>query len=372
MRRTFPQRLRESLPGPNLPLIQAACAGDPDQVLFYWDRWRTSVRDFEAIDVACARLLPRLFPVIRTCRPEDPDLPFIEETHRLTWFSNQRLLGGLSEFLDLAALEEIPVMLFKGAAVLTSCYPNEGSCFMADVDVAVPRENVDRLTRALRRAGWTRRPLETPGHSPIHQSEQFADPSGVPVEAHWDLLRWPALTVSEEGLWEKKKATLVRTRPCFLPANEDLLIQLLVRGFTCELIRQWRWMVDSALLIRKGHLDWDRFRAEAARRGVSTMCGEALELLATTTPLDLDAEIIDSLRKADSPPDRAIHAYLTGDYQLLHARGFFCLVRIKWRAALYEGKIRPGIPGFAEFIYSIVRTKLSRLFKAEHRRPRNT
>jgi len=365
MRRSVNQHLRRPLPGPNLPLIQAACAGDPDQVLFYWDRWRTNVRNFEEIEVGCARLLPGIAPVIRTCRPEDPDLSYIEETHRLTWFSNQRLLGGLSEFLDLATREGIPVMLFKGAAVLTSCYPNEGSCFMADVDVAVPQENVDRLTRAVGRAGWTRRPVETPTGSPIHQSEQFADPSGVPVEAHWDLLRWPALTVSEEGLWEKAEATIVRKRSCFLPANEDLLIQVLVRGFTDELIRQWRWMVDSALLIRKGHIDWDRFRAEAARRGVSTMCAEALELLATTTPLQLDAEIIASLRKADSPTDRAIHTHLTGDYKLIRARSFFCLVRIKWSEALYEGRIRPGILGFAEFIYLIVRTKLNRAFKAE-------
>ena len=369
MRTSFFRDLDRSRTRVPTHLIRAACAEDPEQALRHWDLWRNSVHGLEHVEPGCARLFPRIHSVIRTCRPGDPDLSFLEETYRLTWFSNQRLLGALAQFLDLTHPIGIPVMLFKGAAVLGTCYPDEGTCFMADVDVAVARGSLNQLADTLDQAGWRRRPLETPRGSPIHQSEPFAAPGGEPVEIHWDLLRWPTRTVAEETLWETAETIGIRGRPCRTPSNEDLLLQILVRGFTAEKIRQWRWMVDSSLLIRKRPLKWERFHAEAVRRGVAMMCAEALEFLGDTTSLDLDREIIRILRKTAPPPDRAIHIHFTGEYRHLGIRSFFCLLRLKWQAAIHEGKIDPGIRGWARFFIMWSAIKLNRAFSWKLKTP---
>lgn len=362
MRIFFSRNHDRSYPGCPSPLIRAACAVDPDQAIHQWDLWRKSVRKLDKVEPGCARLFPRLYSVIRTCRPQDPDLPFLEETYRLTWFSNQRLLGGLAQFLDLTTPIGIPVMLFKGAAVLTTCYPDEGTCFMADIDVGLRRESLEQLTDALDQAGWRRRPLDALRGSPLHQSEPFAAPGGEPIEIHWDLLRWPALTVPEETIWEKPDTIRIRGRPCLIPSNEDLLLQILVRGFTSERIRQWRWMVDSTLLLRKRRLNWDRFHAEALRRRVATMCAEALEFLGETTFVDLDRDIIQSLRRKAPPSDRAVHLHFTGEYRRVGIQSFFCLLRVKWQAAIHEGKIKPGIRGWAQLLIMLSSSKLNRAF----------
>ncbi len=199
-----------------------------------------------------------------------------------------RILRGCAE-------DGIDVVVLKGPAIANEWYPLPDLRPYGDLDLLVADEHLGPLGRRLQDAGYLRKPSDhdDPVH---HEHAEFQHIYMHPrtrqiVEVHANHLQIGLRPVAMRDIWERARPVQFHTAPARVLEHHDLFVHLAVHlhrhGF-----ERLMWFKDLDLMVRRGHLDWERVEILAAAEGCRESLAAALEylVLVLETPLPPEAQ----------------------------------------------------------------------------------
>lgn len=241
-------------------LLLEACLLAPHRRLEAWEHWLRLTR-FDDVDVASFDLLPAVCHLNR-------GQPFAEMDRlrglfRHNWAINQERLSAvlpLMAALQEEGLEPIPI---KGVALAFSVYESLGARRIADVDVLVDETRfAEAAALAVRYGfmpfpgwGWPRAGL---------RSWPFRGPGGAEIDLHARPIVEPWDETSRALMLESGGVTAIGPHRFRTLSPSASLVVALIHGLRYDARGHFRWILDAALLIRQGTIDWGQV-AQLAR-----------------------------------------------------------------------------------------------------------
>lgn len=189
----------------------------------------------------------------------------------------------LAAVLDVLAEAGVAPIIFKGAALAFTAYPDPACRPMGDLDLWLTAEAMPRAQAALEAAGYRQR---IKGARPLAlQAQQEGEiqlvsrqPGHGLVELHWGVFagEWlrQVAAVDSAGLRCRAVPVTLAGRPAWTLAAEDAIIQLAVHLAVNHQMAYpgARGLLDVALVAASGPVDWDAVveRARAWRVATAT------------------------------------------------------------------------------------------------------
>ncbi len=198
----------------------------------------------------------------------------LEADFRRVRIRNLFLIGELRRLLnsfDEAGIRALPI---KGA-LLAVQYPDPALRSFNDLDIIVPRAEVERATAALRRFGYAPQPEFSPAQEAFwfkHKVERlFADGAGiVNIDLHWGLFgESMSRAFKLERIWKELHTTTLpgARQPARTLAPEDALLYLCVHAAN-SMYERMNWVTDIAVHLRAHpQLDWEQVFGQAIAGG---------------------------------------------------------------------------------------------------------
>jgi hypothetical protein len=186
-------------------------------------------------------------------------------------FNTLRLTAELRQLLALFESHRIPVVPYKGPALLALAYDNLPLRVITDLDIVLQERDLDRAAQVLRAQGFRRR--EDEPHNPAdeaafrrysYHSAYINQAGDIQVELHWRFMRDPGLFRLKNGApWEHLQPLQLGGVQTVTFPPEDMLLLLCGHGakhFWPELML----VCDVAELIN-GHprMRWDQVAQRA-------------------------------------------------------------------------------------------------------------
>src|SRR5712691_11019679 len=135
--RLWESRPRRYLPNSEQQLLLRAALLPDERARAAWEALGPGF-DPDRLDSDSKGLLGLLFRNLRKLGVEDPRLGRFKGIYRLTWFKNQLLFHAADGLLAALERADIPTILLKGAALVTTAYRDVGLRAMADFDILIP------------------------------------------------------------------------------------------------------------------------------------------------------------------------------------------------------------------------------------------
>lgn len=284
-------------------LLDALLAPSP-QASEAFEKWVTHV-DFDALDYSSLRLVPALYERYRndpTCAPYRARMKgiyryFLFRTH-LVVADARRTLAALTS----AGIEAMP---FKGLALALQHHGNLALRPMADVDVLIHPEHLERARTVLEATGWTYRYAPERLSRDVHSHDYRNEQSGF--DLHWYALHESPVPGIDHGLWKRASHESWQDIPLRWMAREDLVFVTLVNGMREPDIMRFEWIVDIVRIVGKdAGFDWSHVWNEAQRRGLCTTVFDALLMLNRFAPEQMSLAQINKLLDDDPAFSRGI------------------------------------------------------------------
>lgn len=296
--------------GPRDLLLQAAILPDLDKAAAAYRQWEATT-DFDDVDFPAMRLLVAIAHRIPDSILRATDRPRLTGVERKLWSECVIALRGAEP--ALAAIEQagIDIMVFKGAVRSVLDFANLRGRYASELDLLVRPDDYERAWHIVVAAGW-----EHPRVRP-----DFGRMSGMNLRrkgaAELDLHKYPyhQLLVSDarpEALWARASAHQFLGHKVFVPSPSDRLLMAIAHG-TIGGHEQSDWLVDCALLVSAGNVDWPLFLELARERRVEAHAAIVLSYLAGPMALPVPQGVLDVLvRAARRHPLRLAGALLQG------------------------------------------------------------
>lgn len=195
------------------------------------------------------------------------------------------------EVLGRLADAGVAPVLFKGAALAYTAYPDPACRPMGDLDLWVPEPDMPLARSTLGAAGYrehvkAERPLDMQRQLGGEVQLTGTRPGSGLVELHWSMFsgEWLRRTaaVDNEGIRSRARVTQIAGCDALIPAPEDAAIQLAVHLAVNHQMAfpGVRGLLDLALLARTSNLDWTAVAARAQEWRVATATWLVLRLAA--------------------------------------------------------------------------------------------
>ncbi len=177
----------------------------------------------------------------------------------------------------------IPMLPYKGPALSLSLYGELGLRPSADLDILVPRHDVQAAVALLEKRGYALpaevRNVPITASLRVEKDYHMAWQDGLPVELHWKLApRYFRFDYDMQTLWDDPDQFVISGRTIPMIRPEALLLILAVHGSR----HYWEgliWIVDIAQLLRRHpEIDIERVSEQAKRYGAYRMLLLALHL----------------------------------------------------------------------------------------------
>jgi hypothetical protein len=203
---------------------------------------------------------------------------------------------------------QIQAIVFKGAALAYSVYPDPAGRTMGDIDVWVAGEDIERARQALTEAGYEsfHKPDRPPALMVMFQGEiglQHRQSEYGLVELHWGIfagewLRRAARVSDLSAIRARLVATLLAGETAWVLSPEDAILQSAIHTAVNHQMSMspLRGLVDIALLARHYPVDWEAITQRARAWRVATPLWLVLSLAVDLAGLDEAAEAARQLR----------------------------------------------------------------------------
>jgi len=271
-------------------LLVAALA-KPDAAVRAWELVRPRL-DIESLEPGSFELLPLVHRNLVGVGHDDPAMPRLKGIYRRAWVKNQLLFGRLRETAEVLDDARVRFLVIAGPTIAARYYPDVGlrptSFFQLLVDGGCEQRALARLPRAR----WSLRPGGVAGGNHV-----LADGEGsgciVRTSLAYDFVA-PAGT-AEEPLWQAAQQQEVVGASVLVPCPADALLASCVMGARRAPIRSVQWLVDAAMIVRAGSIDWERLVELGAGRAQSLRLHEALAYLGGLPGVDVPREVMAQL-----------------------------------------------------------------------------
>lgn len=285
-------------------LLRVLLSGDDgDDALHCWHAWKDSASSIDGrLELGSLRLLPLVFKTLTERGVDDPTMPKLKDIYRNSWMSNQLLFTELGKALGVLASVGVDTLTLKGAALSDLHYGDRGARPMADVDVAVRRDDRWRAIDGLTSAGWQiAAPESLEFDAAFRHSCSLRSPAGVELDLHWHILSDCCRDTIDDPMWERSidfDMNGVATRAL---DPTDSLVHTVVHGMRWNPVSPVRWVTDAAAILRTSaaQLDWDRLVRQATDARFVLRVGAALSYLVATFDLGIPP---DAMRAIEGAP----------------------------------------------------------------------
>jgi hypothetical protein len=235
-------------------LLLEACLLAPPQRLEAWQHWLHLTR-FDDVDIASFDLLPAVCHFNR-------GQPFAEMDRlrglfRHNWAINQERLSAVLPLLNALQTEGFEPIPIKGVALAFTTYGSLGARRIADVDVLVDEDRFMGAAALAARLGfepasgwiWPRAGLK---------SWPFRGPRGVEVDLHARPLEEPWDAESRGAMLDSLNTVSIGHQRLKTLSPAASLVVALMHGLRHDARGHHHWVLDAALLIRQGGVDWNQ------------------------------------------------------------------------------------------------------------------
>jgi len=246
----------------------------------------------------------------------DVALKSMEAAHIKTYMVNQANFSELTEIVKALTAADIPVILLKGAHLARFVYQDIGVRWMADIDVLVRKEDLEKADGLLAKMGY-----EYPDMAPAvwddfgerkqvrdkaavldwyktdHMHGVYCNPKAIKsLELHWGIARNASpFAVDTEGLWKRARAEKMHGATVWVLCPEDLLLHISLHDSYYHHLHRFglRPCCDLAAVVSRfsKEIDWRRLRGRAREWGIEKylylMLRLSRELLCADIPVDL-------------------------------------------------------------------------------------
>jgi hypothetical protein len=198
--------------------------------------------------------------------------------------------------LDRRGLE--PVLL-KGAALRDTIYSEPAERPIGDLDLLVPREQVDGAVRSLIDAGYGALSEEVSrAYREHHFHVRLNHRRGFRVEIHWALTAPRSPFHLDAGAFLRRAVTRagVRCATLRVPSPEDMLLHLASQNVEDAFSRLCRVVDLDRIVGAEPDLDWDYTLQSARTGGLEIVLATALDLARTVLGTAAPADVVSRLR----------------------------------------------------------------------------
>jgi hypothetical protein len=222
------------------------------------------------------------------------DSPRLHRAYERTRLANRTLFLEMSAALDALDRAGIPVILLKGAALVTEYYRDLGARYMGDVDVLIRPEQVSAAFRALGAAGLKPIGQARERGLPVYAERVLASASGRQLDLHWHLHHECLQPEIAERVWADATPIAFQGRRVLALHPAHALFHVIVHGAK-SFDPSPRWVCDAlAILDRDGaQFDWDRLMSLAVDTRLVQPLQEALPFLKSRFLVPVPQAVID-------------------------------------------------------------------------------
>jgi len=333
-------------------LLRAALL-DGEEALRGWDAWRSTV-DIDQLDPGSHRLLALLEKNLRDLAVDDPVLPKIRGVYRQFWYRNQLLFHNMAGLTRTFQDADIPVLVLKGAPLSLLYYRDTGVRPMADFDILIPPDRMERALGFLRSGGWNPIYFDdfsglTPSYLSFATSHSFRDPDRREFDLHWYLFPFCSRTDCDRDLWGRAVPLEIQGVRTLTLSPADHLLHVLVHGAAWNQIPPIRWVADALTILRAAPepVDWKVLVAEAERHEVILPLRETLRYLQKKFAAPVPEEIFQNLDSRRL--GKAERLRFRGQTLPLDQRGLLLELRLlysQYRCWRSREKVHPGLMTF--------------------------
>jgi hypothetical protein len=220
----------------------------------------------------------------------------------LNHFRNETFLNDLKDLLVLFQKKNIPIVLLKGAALLTTLYKDPALRPMDDLDLLVHEEDLATAHHLFINAGY---PLTGREYWPWWRKFGGARSylrDGVLVELHWSL-GGPDFPLSSAEVFAHAKKIVISGAQALTLSPEDFLLYHLYHAVYHHAVLKLIWLMDIVKITTswKEEIKWERFWEKAKALNLAPGVGlglrEANEVLGAYVPNEILRETIPSPKK---------------------------------------------------------------------------
>ncbi|MEQ1769116.1 MAG: nucleotidyltransferase family protein [Devosia sp.] len=298
-------------------LLRAAILADLNASADAYRQWE-STTDFNDVDLPMMRLLVGISRRLPEGMLEAKDRARLNGIERKLW--SECIVALQTTKPALAALQSagIDVMIFKGAVRTVLDMSDLRGRYASELDLLVRPEKFVQAWNAILAAGWKYVLGFNPRLDWVIGANLAKTGSG-----ELDLHRYPYhqlidADLKPDGLWSRAIATTFLGYPVFIPSPTDRLMMAIAHG-GIGAHEQSDWLVDAALLVRSGDVDWPLFEELANERGLESVAGVALGYL-VSLDVPVPADVLGRLtRRSRFHPFRRMSAVLQARPKLEHS-----------------------------------------------------
>ena len=272
--------LQQDPAGDSLRRLQQASAED-------WRQIANLAQQFALAPLQYFRLKRAGYPL-----PEDV-AGSLKNTYLRNTARNINLLNQLNEMLAKLQGEGIAAIVLKGGYLSEAVYEEIGLRVMADLDLLIPLDELERSIEVLEALGY--KPIRPYFHEvdgTLHFHAPPLEKDGCVVELHWKLAldRNPA-PVNIDEVWSRAQPFVLENLTTQALGLSDLILHLGVHtAYGHQFSSQLHAVVDLAVVLRKfrEQVDWNEFiricREWKTERGIYLMFRLAQDLMNAELP----------------------------------------------------------------------------------------
>jgi hypothetical protein len=289
----------EQLPFPTeaqLDLLKAALL-PADQAAPAWRRWKARGLRLDSVDEASGRLFSQLWVNRDAAGVGDEDLTLLKGVYRQALANNAVVIAAALEAVQLLIDEGIPVLFFKGAAMIAIAGGRLGLRRIVDVDVLIPEADAERAMAILTAAGYQPKPDQPPVVLGLYPAWGYRGQNGPELDLHW----WAFKVAGDDSVMFEtaREATLVG-HSVLIPSATECLVSAVGNAFSGRPPGSpLRWIADAMLLfeLEGDAIDWRALVERARRPGLTLGLSRGLEFLAGEFGAPVPADVLAELRR---------------------------------------------------------------------------
>lgn len=306
--------------------------------------------EIQRLDEGCQRLLPSLYLRLTAADIAHPWLPIMRANYQRTRQRNRLLLHRGLALARTLADHGVACLLLKGAALGPGYYADPGERPMGDFDLLL-RDRAEAT--AVHGIATVKRGLRLRDRA-LH-AHTYLDSDGFEYDLHWHLLPELAYEGSERALWARSAAVRIGEEDWPTLCAEDHAYHLLAHGLRVSEVPPLRWIVDTAMVLRRTPaFDWDRLVEQACSTETAVPIARGLAFLVREG--FVDGAATKALMRLQALPRRPFERYIFAGQMQRPSLGYSILRPLLLYARLRRlagGSFTPGILGFMATLWDV-------------------
>jgi hypothetical protein len=190
----------------------------------------------------------------------------LKGVYRRVWLETNQLLHRTAPLLRALHGAGVDLLLLKGAPIAVAYYRNLSLRAMSDIDVCVPRSQIETADRVLHEQGWKpRAPLRSMlkhRHGLEYRHEEFGS-----IDLHWHVLKDVPDVAVDERFWADSEPLDFLGIPVRQLHPQDALLHTMLHGLYANHEPPIRWITDSLVILslRGTDIEWSSLLEFAER-----------------------------------------------------------------------------------------------------------